>query len=135
MMSTQLYTPTAMAAPQAHPFTNAILEQQDLVPGLLQVRLQGFYSGPSKTGLPYMPCKSFVSLPKLRTVHMDPTWESPASLSKGACCMYDVTCESVVSSFRAACCTYDVMWEGIASLSDSVCCTYGSNMKEPCVYI
>ena len=37
MMSTQLYTPTAMAAPQAHPFTAAILEQRDLVPGLLQV--------------------------------------------------------------------------------------------------
>ena len=39
MMSTQLYTPTAMAAPQAHPFTAAILEQRDLVPGLLQVLL------------------------------------------------------------------------------------------------
>ena len=39
MMSTQLYTPTAMAAPQAHPFTDAILEQRDLVPGLLQVLL------------------------------------------------------------------------------------------------
>lgn len=37
MMSTQLYTPTATAAPQAHPFTAAILEQRDLVPGLLQV--------------------------------------------------------------------------------------------------
>ena len=40
MISTQLYTPTAMAAPQAHPFTAAMLEQQDLVPGLLQVLLQ-----------------------------------------------------------------------------------------------
>ena len=39
MMSTQLYTPTAMAAPKAHPFTTAILEQRDLVPGLLQVRI------------------------------------------------------------------------------------------------
>ena len=39
VMSTQLYTPTAMAAPQAHPFTAAILEQRDLVPGLLQVFL------------------------------------------------------------------------------------------------
>ena len=37
MMSTQLYTPTAVAAPNAHPFTAAILEQKDLVPGLLQV--------------------------------------------------------------------------------------------------
>ena len=37
MMSTQLYTPTAVAAPNAHPFTAAILEQTDLVPGLLQV--------------------------------------------------------------------------------------------------
>ena len=37
MMSTQLYIPTAVAAPNAHPFTAAILEQMDLVPGLLQV--------------------------------------------------------------------------------------------------
>ena len=37
MMSTQLYTPTAVAAPNAHPFTAAILEQKDLVPELLQV--------------------------------------------------------------------------------------------------
>ncbi|CAL5220036.1 g1983 [Coccomyxa viridis] len=42
MMSTQLYTPTAMAAPQAHPFTAAILEQRDLVPGLLQYLLERF---------------------------------------------------------------------------------------------
>ena len=38
MASTQLYTPTATAAPGAHPFTSTILEQHDLVPGLLQVR-------------------------------------------------------------------------------------------------
>ena len=37
MMSTQLYTPTAVAAANAHPFTAAILEQTDLMPGLLQV--------------------------------------------------------------------------------------------------
>ena len=37
MASTQLYTPTATAAPGAHPFTSAMLEQHDLVPGLLQV--------------------------------------------------------------------------------------------------
>ena len=38
MASTQLYTPTATAALGAHPFTTALLEQHDLVPGLLQVR-------------------------------------------------------------------------------------------------
>ena len=58
MMSTQLYTPTAMAAPQAHPFTAAILEQRDLVPGLLQVSLHASLSTysnlPSETGLPAM---------------------------------------------------------------------------------
>ena len=37
MASTQLYTPTATAAAGAHPFTAAMLEQHDLVPGLLQV--------------------------------------------------------------------------------------------------
>jgi hypothetical protein len=31
MTSTQLYTPTAAAFPGAHPFTESILEQRDLV--------------------------------------------------------------------------------------------------------
>jgi hypothetical protein len=48
MASTQLYTPTATAAAGAHPFTAAMLEQGDLVPGLLQV-------GPvTRCTLPYM---------------------------------------------------------------------------------
>lgn len=37
MTSTQLYTPTATAQTNAHPFTSALLEQEDLVPALLQV--------------------------------------------------------------------------------------------------
>ena len=54
MMSTQLYTPSAMTAPQAHPFTAAILEQKDLVPGLLQVAFSSVVI--SLYFLPYRSC-------------------------------------------------------------------------------
>lgn len=37
LTSTQLYTPTATAQTNAHPFTAAIVGQEDLVPPLLQV--------------------------------------------------------------------------------------------------
>ena len=39
MTSTQLYSPTATAQTNAHPFTSALLEQEDLVPALLQVHI------------------------------------------------------------------------------------------------
>ncbi|EIE20753.1 hypothetical protein COCSUDRAFT_48393 [Coccomyxa subellipsoidea C-169] len=42
MTSTQLYTPTATAQTNAHPFTSALLDQEDLVPALLQALLQHF---------------------------------------------------------------------------------------------
>ncbi|CAL8468041.1 g7580 [Coccomyxa elongata] len=42
MTSTQLYTPTATAQTNAHPFTSALLQQEDLVPVLLQALLQHF---------------------------------------------------------------------------------------------
>jgi hypothetical protein len=37
LTSTQLYTPTATALTNSHPFTAAIMEQTDLIPPFLQV--------------------------------------------------------------------------------------------------